>query len=66
MKKTLKELRAAYGMTQDQLANHLGISTQNLRNYESGAYMKMRSDLEEEISKLFKVDFKYIKEDYIK
>lgn len=55
----LKELREKNGMTQTELAIKLGMSLQNLRNYERGSYSKMSEEMEKAISEIFKQAYTY-------
>jgi transcriptional regulator with XRE-family HTH domain len=56
---TLKELRLKKGLTQDELAKRIYMTTQNLRNYEKGGYAEMDAGIEELISKALGVEYKY-------
>lgn len=59
MDKTLKQLRLEIGLSQDKMAKELGMSTQNWRNYESGALKNMKPVYEEKLSELFGFEYHY-------
>lgn len=59
----LKELRKAKGLKQREIARELGMTEQNYRNYELHSYREMNLDLENKISKLLGVDYKYSEEE---
>ena len=65
--KLLKELREERGVTQIEMAQNLGMSYQNYRNYDSGKYKFMTADLENKVSSLLGISFMYVnKEEYDK
>ncbi len=59
----LREARERAGLTQDQLATLLKMSSQNYRNYEAGRYMDMSDDLQKKVRKILREEFEYVRED---
>jgi transcriptional regulator with XRE-family HTH domain len=58
----LKELRMLYGLSQEKLAEHLDISTQQLQKYEYGVN-RMRADMLLQLSRILKTDVGYFFKD---
>lgn len=59
---TLKQLRLKKGLTQQQLAEKLNMSVQNLRGYENGSYVAMNTDIEQKIKNILDSNYKYTRE----
>lgn len=55
---TLQQLRKQKGVTQEQLANHLGVSAQAVSKWENGSYPE--GDLLPKISEFFGVSISYL------
>lgn len=55
----LKELRQAKGLSQTEMAQLLGMSTQNYINYDRGNYQKCKKEIEKKISDILGVEFEY-------
>lgn len=59
----LKKLRIDSKYSQAELANLLGISLRTLTNYEKGCTFPKREDIYENLSQIFNVDIRYLKDD---
>ena len=59
--KSLKELRKSKDLNQSEMAKFLGMSFMNYCNYEKRVYKTMSPELEEKISDMFDIDYKYNK-----
>lgn len=57
--KTLRELRIKKGLSQDEMARKLGMTSQNYRNYEAGRYVGMTAEIYEAIKEILHEDFTY-------
>lgn len=55
----IKELRTARGMTQQQLADRLGVSKQAVSNWEKGGHQIARTSIES-LSDIFNVEIDYL------
>lgn len=59
----LREMRLKKGLTQDQLARKLNMTSQNLRNYELYRYMEMSPILTKKVKRVLGEEFEYVRKD---